>query len=143
MTHERLTYLLLTLIAGLICTIILLLSGCVPKDVPPGYEPQALRISPTRMNSYCVPESIKCAIVWQDKTGFPARIELTQNPDNPFINHAQAQGWDGWEWVYLTADASQVYAFRKHFPEWKVVDVQTVEDFAITQTTKQVERMKK
>ena len=83
----------------LILILLLLTLGCatVPRSVP----------------GTCVPEAIYSAWVWEARTGMPSRIALTLH--SPGMGHAQAQGWDGKQWVYLTTDHSETRVDRSHY----------------------------
>jgi len=57
----------------------------------------------------CVPRSAFCAWTYEQTTKLPARIVITEI--KPGYDHAQAQGWDGLNWVWL--EESMGYAVIK------------------------------
>lgn len=72
---------------------------------------------PFSTEGYCVPEAIYSAWVYEAKTGLPARIAVSHI--KPGIDHAQAQGFNGKEWFFLTTDHGPTREYKSHFPEFE------------------------
>ena len=64
-------------------------------------------------SGYCVPESIMSAWTYEIRTGLPTRIAISNI--EPGIDHAQAQGWTGKEWIWLTTDHGATKEWVNHF----------------------------
>jgi hypothetical protein len=83
------------------------------------------------VNTYCVPESIMCALLWGEKTGEPVGIEVSQINENE--NHFQAFAIHRGEKTYLTADWLPKEGLicrphTRHFPDSKFLKDMSIPD---------------
>ena len=65
------------------------------------------------VDGYCVPESIYSAWTWENKTKQPVRIAVSHISKG--VDHAQAKGWTGSAWIYLTSLNGVVRPWKRHF----------------------------
>src|SRR3990170_2141933 len=94
-------YLIASILCFLVAAVAFLLISCSSE--------------PFSTEGYCVPEAIYSAWVYEAKTGLPARVAVSHIEAG--VDHAQAQGFNGKEWIYLTTDHGPTRECKPHFPD--------------------------